>query len=83
MFSVVQKQRIAAEIEKLLLSLNHPEMPDERPQFVLKVNGAEEFSWAEINPNWTFSEDNPPDVNPFNEIVGASTDAHELIGEDD
>jgi hypothetical protein len=41
MFSQKEKQHIAAEIEKLLLSLNHPEMPKDRPKFRLHVDGLE------------------------------------------
>lgn len=66
MFSLKEKQHIAAEVEKLLLGLNHPEMPKERPKFRLHVDGAEAWSWADIAPNWTF-EGNPPSVNPWNE----------------
>lgn len=68
MFSKAQKQHIAAEVEKLLLSLNHPEMPKERPMFKLRVEGAESWSWADIEPNHTFSAENPPGVNAFNEL---------------
>ena len=67
MFSVKEKQFIAQEIERVLLSLKHPEMPTEQPMFTLSVTGKESWSWAEIKPNWTFSIDNPPAVNPFNE----------------
>ncbi len=66
MFSLKEKQHIAAEIEKLLLSLKHPEMPPVNPQFTLRVWGAEPWSWAEIKPNWIFNE-KPPTVNPWNE----------------
>jgi len=69
MFSMKEKQFIAAEIEKLLLSLDHPEMPKSKPRFTLNVTGAEDFSWAEIKPNWTFDEANPPGVNPWNEVA--------------
>ena len=68
MFSVKQKQHIASEVEKLLLSLNHPEMTGEKPLFRLTVQGKEVWSWAEIVPNWTFGVDNPPNINPHNEI---------------
>ena len=67
MFSIKEKQHIAAEIEKLLLSLNHPEMSTERPKFSLHVDGKESWSWADIEPNWTFSA--PPTGNPWNEIA--------------
>lgn len=68
MFSQTEKQKIATEIERLLLSLNHPEMPKERPNFHLHVDGAESWSWADIKPNWTFGG-TPPTVNPWNEIA--------------
>ncbi len=74
MFSVKQKQAIAAIIEKALLDLAHPEMPTEKPRFILKVDGKENWSWAEILPNWNFDTDNPPAVNPWNEAVGDAMD---------
>ena len=37
MFSSAEKQRIAAAIEQVLLDLDHPEMPQERPSFSLHV----------------------------------------------
>lgn len=67
MFSIKEKQFIAAEVEKLLLGLNHPEMPKEKPRFQLNVYGSQDWSWAEIEPNWKFNADNPPSVNPWNE----------------
>jgi len=69
MFSLKEKQYIAEEIEKLLLSLKHPEMPTEKPVFHLHVGGKESWSWADIKPNWTFTSENPPGVNVFNEIA--------------
>ena len=48
MFSTKAKQKIAEEIEKLLLSFNHPEMPTEKPSFELHVDGKESCSWADI-----------------------------------
>lgn len=68
MFSLSEKRMIAAEVEKLLLSLNHPEMPKEKPRFRLHVDGAESWSWADIEPNWTF-DDRAPGVNPWNEVA--------------
>lgn len=68
MFSRAEKQRIAAKVEELLLSLNHPEMPNERPIFMLHVNGVEGWSWADIEPNWRYAEQES-DVNPWNEIA--------------
>ena len=54
MFSTEEKQHIASEIEKLLLSLNHREMPKDKPVFHLHVDGKEVWSWADIKPNWLF-----------------------------
>ena len=56
MFSQQEKRHIAAEIERLLLELNHPEMPKEQAIFHLRVEGKESWSWADIKPNWTFTE---------------------------
>jgi hypothetical protein len=69
MFSIKEKQFIASQIEKLLLELDHPEMPKEKPMFTLNVEGKESWSWAEIKPNWTFGINNPPKINPFNEVA--------------
>jgi hypothetical protein len=66
MFSMAEKKKIAEEVEKLILSFNHPEMPKERPEFKLHIDGKESWSWAIIEPNWHF-EDKPPSINPFNE----------------
>ena len=52
MFSTLEKHRIADELERILLRLHHPEMPDEKPSFKLHVDGKEGWSWADIEPNW-------------------------------
>jgi len=69
MFSMEQKRKIAEEVEKLLLSFNHPEMPTEKPDFFLHVAGKEGWSFADIKPNWIFDDQNKPGVNPHNERV--------------
>lgn len=76
MFSVAEKQFIAAELEKLLLSLEHPEMPKEKPMFALHVDGVESWSWADIKPNHTFGDDTTQfhTANPWNEIARAVMD---------
>lgn len=66
MFSVKEKRHIADVLEKLLLTLNHPEMPNVKPYFVLKVLGKEDWSYAEIRPNWVVTDTS--NANPFNEI---------------
>jgi len=70
MFSIKEKRYIAEQIEKLLLSLNHPEMPKEKPVFKIHVDGKESWSWADIEPNWVFDDGKKtPGMNPFNEIA--------------
>ncbi len=79
MFSVKEKMAIAEAIEKVLLDLNHPEMPDEKPKFKLHVEGKESCSWADIEPNWTFDGTGKPmGYNLFNEI---SRDLHNTAGQ--
>lgn len=68
MFSRQEKQMISRVIEDLLLGLNHPEMPDKRPDFQLQVNGEHHWSWAEIDPNWKY-EDEEPITSEWNENV--------------
>lgn len=68
MFSIAEKQHIANVIEKTLMELDHPEMPKEKPDFKIHINGKESWSWADIEPNWKYDKDNPPSINPFNEI---------------
>ena len=58
MFSVEEKQKIADAVERVLLSFNHPEMPTNRPVFSLHVDGKEDWSWADIEPNWKYSTNN-------------------------
>ena len=74
MFSVPQKRQISQAVEKVLLDLHHPEMPVEKPRFHLRVEGAESWSWADIEPNWTFNDAHKPSINLFNEQVAAQMD---------
>ena len=67
MFSLAQKKQIAAKVEEVILSFGHPEMPTEKPDFHLRVEGKERWSWAEIVPNWKFTDVCKPGVNPHNE----------------
>ena len=71
MFSMNQKKEIAQKVEAILLSYNHPEMPTEKPEFRLSVRGKENWSWAEIEPNWHF-DNTAPGINPHNEQVAES-----------
>lgn len=56
MFSIKEKQKIAEAIEKVLLEINHPEMPKKNPKFNLHVDGEESWSWADIEPNWMYED---------------------------
>lgn len=67
MFSTKEKIHIAKKIEEILLELNHPEMPAEKPKFSLHVSGKESWSWADIEPNWVFEDGKKMGYNPFNE----------------
>lgn len=69
MFSVAEKKKIAEGVEKILLELDHPEMPKEKPVFKLHVDGKESWSWADIEPNWKYGDDNPPNISPWNEVA--------------
>jgi len=70
MFSMKEKMMIAQKIEELLLSLDHPEMPKSKPKFKLHVDGAESWSYADIEPNWVFGNTTgkEPGGNPWNEV---------------
>lgn len=68
MFSSEEKKKIAEGIEKLLLDLNHPEMPKEKPKFKLHVGGKEEWPWANIEPNWIFEIQKNIKINTLNDF---------------
>ena len=59
MFSQDEKKKIAKAIESVLLEINHPEMPKEKPKFLLHVDGMESWSWADIEPNWKYETERP------------------------
>jgi len=64
MFSVKQKRKISEQVQKILRATEHPELPEGEIQFVLHVDGAQSWSWADIKNNGAVTE---PDVNPWNE----------------
>ena len=69
MFSVRQKREIAEYIQQLLAETNHPELPAHHEiEFHLHVKGAESWSWADIEPNWIYS-DSQLGINYWNEIA--------------
>ncbi len=64
MFSVRQKRLIAEKVQHILQETRHPELPNGEIKFTLRVDGAESWSWAEIQNNSAVIR---PDVNPHNE----------------
>lgn len=70
MFSVREKREIADKIQKALRDTAHPELPPsgEEINFVIYVEGAESWSYAEIRNNGSCLN---PSVNPHNEAMDA------------
>jgi len=66
MFSVQQKRTIAEKVQRILRNTNHPELPKGEIKFLLHVEGAESWSWADIRNNADVPN---PGINPHNEIV--------------
>jgi len=64
MFSVAQKREIASAVQKILRDTNHPELPTGEISFFLHVDGAAEWSWADIRNNGAVAT---PTINPWNE----------------
>lgn len=67
MFSIVQKRKISNGIQKILRDTNHPELPQGGEiSFSIHVDGAESWSWADIQNNGAVAN---PVVNPHNEMM--------------
>jgi len=66
MFSVRQKRDIADKVQAILRETNHPELPKGEIKFLLHVDGAESWSWADIRNN---GEVLNPGINPHNELI--------------
>ncbi len=64
MFSVAQKRSISEAVQKILRETNHPELPIGEINFILHVEGAEDWSWADIKNNGAILT---PGINPWNE----------------
>jgi hypothetical protein len=64
MFSVQQKRQIADAVQRILRETGHPELPPGEINFLLHVEGAETWSWADIRNNGAVSA---PAINPWNE----------------
>jgi hypothetical protein len=65
MFSVQQKREISDKVQAILRETNHPELPEGEIKFLLHVDGAESWSWADIRNNGSVTN---PGVNPWNEM---------------
>ena len=66
MFSIRQKREISDAVQRILRSTNHPELPKGEITFSLHVEGAEDWSWADIKNNGAVLV---PDVNLHNELM--------------
>lgn len=68
MFSIREKREISEKIQKMLRDFEHPELPlkGEEISFQLHVNGAENWSWADIKNNGAVTN---PSVNLHNESM--------------
>ena len=64
MFSVAQKRQISDAVQKILQDTKHPELPEGEINFLLHVNGEQNWSWADIRNNGTIVN---PITNPWNE----------------
>ncbi len=80
MFSVQQKRDISDAVQKILRATEHPELPadDGEISFLLHVDGAESWSWADIRNNGAVGD---PGVNPHNELMAKipTEEGRELI----
>ncbi len=66
MFSTEQKREIADAIQQILRNTEHPELPEGEITFFLHVDGAENWSWADIRNNGAVTD---PKINPWNEQI--------------
>ena len=64
MFSVRQKRDISETVQRILRATNHPKLPNGEIRFLLHVEGAEPWSWADIRNNGAVEN---PTANPWNE----------------
>ena len=65
MFSVAEKRAIADTVQQILRNTEHPELPTGEIAFQLHVEGAEAWSWADIQNNRAVRT---PGVNSWNEM---------------
>lgn len=65
MFSVREKREISEKVQEILRETGHPELPGGEIIFHLHVDGAQEWSWADIKNNGAVTN---PSINPHNEM---------------
>jgi hypothetical protein len=68
MFSVQQKRDISDAVQKILRATDHAELGDDEIKFILHVDGAESWSWADIANNGAVGN---PGMNPHNELMAS------------
>ncbi len=66
MFSIAEKRQISDAVQKILRETNHPELPSGEISFTLHVDGAADWSWADIKNNGEVKEPEK-DANLWNE----------------
>ncbi len=81
MFSVQQKRDISNAVQTILRDTAHPELPTTgEVSFLLHVDGAEPWSFADIKNNGSVLN---PSVNPHNEhMAEVQTEAREKVADD-
>ncbi len=68
MFSKREKKLIAEKVQTVLKETKHPELPlTGEIKFTLHVQGAESWSWADIQNNGAYL-DKEPSINEWNEL---------------
>jgi hypothetical protein len=69
MFSIQQKRDISDAVQKVLRATMHPELPiSGEISFLLHVDGAESWSFADIQNNGAVGD---PGMNPHNELMAS------------
>lgn len=76
MFSVRQKRKIAEAVQTALRQTSHPELPPGEIKFLLHVDGAEAWSWADIHNNGEALVDYGKASQSFQEASGKVIVAH-------
>lgn len=62
MFSPALKSQISEAVQKILQITGHDELPEGEIQFILHVDGAEGWSWANIRNNGAKYVPVPPNI---------------------